>query len=156
VFCPNCGTQNDDDGVKCLKCGFNLKGAVAPKFKGTMLMMNSPLSGHRGSATLWRPGSGDATMAEINGKGHYDWCGTAFSRGRRTAHSAGAETTYFSGHFKGVDARNSAADWDHFGLTSADSASSGGSRSVWKSSQSVLAEPCLWVPSPPASQRRRH
>jgi hypothetical protein len=76
-------------------------------------------------------------MAEINGKGHYDWCGTAFSRGRRTAHSAGAETTYFSGHFKGVDARNSAADWDHFGLTSADSASSGGSRSVWKSSQSV-------------------
>ncbi len=44
MFCPNCGTQNDDDGVKCQKCGFNLKGAAAPKFKGTMLMMNSPMA----------------------------------------------------------------------------------------------------------------
>jgi hypothetical protein len=44
VFCPNCGTQNDDNGVKCQKCGFNLKGAAAPKFKGTMLMMNSPMA----------------------------------------------------------------------------------------------------------------
>jgi hypothetical protein len=44
VFCPNCGTQNDDDGAKCQKCGFNLKGAAAPKFKGTMLMMNSPMA----------------------------------------------------------------------------------------------------------------
>lgn len=42
MFCPNCGTQNDDNGIKCQKCGFNLKGAAAPKFKGTMLMMNSP------------------------------------------------------------------------------------------------------------------
>jgi len=41
VFCPNCGTQNDDNGIKCQKCGFNLKGAAAPKFMGTMLMMNS-------------------------------------------------------------------------------------------------------------------
>ena len=44
MFCPNCGTQNDDNGVKCQKCGFNLKGAAAPKFKGTMLMMNSPMA----------------------------------------------------------------------------------------------------------------
>jgi len=49
VFCPNCGTQNDDNGVKCQKCGFNLKGATAPKFKGTMLMMNSPLASARRS-----------------------------------------------------------------------------------------------------------
>jgi len=42
VFCPNCGTQNDDSNAKCQKCGFNIKGAVAPKFKGTMLMMNAP------------------------------------------------------------------------------------------------------------------
>jgi hypothetical protein len=42
VFCPNCGTQNDESNAKCQKCGFNIKGAVAPKFKGTMLMMNAP------------------------------------------------------------------------------------------------------------------
>src|SRR5512135_3352943 len=42
VFCPNCGTQNPDTAQTCNKCGFNLKGAAAPKFKGTMLMMNQP------------------------------------------------------------------------------------------------------------------
>jgi hypothetical protein len=42
VFCPNCGTQNDDSAASCQKCAFNLKGAAAPKFKGTMLMVNSP------------------------------------------------------------------------------------------------------------------
>src|SRR5262249_8912443 len=38
VFCPNCGTQNSETASTCTKCGFNLKGAAAPKFKGTMLM----------------------------------------------------------------------------------------------------------------------
>lgn len=42
MFCPNCGTENDDAATTCKKCGFNLKGAAAPKFKGTMLMMNAP------------------------------------------------------------------------------------------------------------------
>lgn len=42
VFCPNCGTQNEDSATACQKCGFNLKGAAAPKFKGTMLMVNAP------------------------------------------------------------------------------------------------------------------
>ena len=42
MFCPNCGTQNADTSATCAKCGFNLKGAAAPKFKGTMLMSNSP------------------------------------------------------------------------------------------------------------------
>src|SRR5277367_1663966 len=42
VFCPNCGTQNPDSAPTCSKCNFNLKGASAPKFKGTMLMMNQP------------------------------------------------------------------------------------------------------------------
>jgi hypothetical protein len=42
VFCPNCGTQNDENNAKCQKCGFSIKGALAPKFKGTMLMMNAP------------------------------------------------------------------------------------------------------------------
>src|SRR5215469_7935092 len=42
VFCPNCGTQNPDAAPICSKCNFNLKGAAAPKFKGTMLMMNQP------------------------------------------------------------------------------------------------------------------
>jgi hypothetical protein len=40
VFCPNCGTQNPETSQNCSKCNFNLKGAAAPKFKGTMLMMN--------------------------------------------------------------------------------------------------------------------
>src|SRR4030095_3189935 len=35
-------TQNPDTSTTCSKCGFNLKGAAAPKFKGTMLMMNAP------------------------------------------------------------------------------------------------------------------
>ena len=42
MFCPNCGTQNPDVAQTCSKCNFNLKGAAAPKFKGTMLMMNQP------------------------------------------------------------------------------------------------------------------
>jgi hypothetical protein len=41
VFCPNCGAQNSDVATTCQKCGFNLKGSAAPKFKGTMLMMNA-------------------------------------------------------------------------------------------------------------------
>jgi hypothetical protein len=42
VFCPNCGTQNPEAAETCSKCNFALKGVVAPKFKGTMLMMNQP------------------------------------------------------------------------------------------------------------------
>ena len=42
MFCPNCGTQNPDTAQTCSKCNFNVKGAAAPKFKGTMLMMNQP------------------------------------------------------------------------------------------------------------------
>jgi hypothetical protein len=42
VFCPNCGTQNPEVAATCSKCNFALKGVVAPKFKGTMLMMNQP------------------------------------------------------------------------------------------------------------------
>src|SRR5580692_2393635 len=45
VFCPNCGTQNPDSAQTCSKCNFNIKGAAAPKFKGTMLMMNQPIPG---------------------------------------------------------------------------------------------------------------
>src|SRR5262245_17805193 len=42
LFCPNCVIGNDDAATTCKKCGFNRKGAAAPKFKGTMLMMNTP------------------------------------------------------------------------------------------------------------------
>ncbi|MCK6592060.1 MAG: zinc-ribbon domain-containing protein, partial [Polyangiaceae bacterium] len=42
MFCPNCGTQNSETASTCSKCGFNLKGAAAPKFKGTMLMSQEP------------------------------------------------------------------------------------------------------------------
>ena len=47
MFCPNCGAQNPDNATACSNCGFNLskQGTAAPKFKGTMLMMNSPLVG---------------------------------------------------------------------------------------------------------------
>jgi hypothetical protein len=45
LYCPNCGGQNPDSATTCSNCGFNLKGASAPKFKGTMLMMNSPAVG---------------------------------------------------------------------------------------------------------------
>ena len=43
MFCPNCGTQNAETASTCVKCGFNLKGAAAPKFKGTMLMSQQPM-----------------------------------------------------------------------------------------------------------------
>ena len=42
MFCPNCGTQNPETAQTCSKCNFHVKGAAAPKFKGTMLMMNQP------------------------------------------------------------------------------------------------------------------
>lgn len=42
MFCPNCGHQNAETAPTCAKCGFSLKGAAAPKFKGTMLMTNQP------------------------------------------------------------------------------------------------------------------
>src|SRR5215208_6914412 len=56
VFCPNCGTQNADTATTCTKCGFNLKGAAAPKFKGTMLMMNAPAAVPRAPGPSGTPG----------------------------------------------------------------------------------------------------
>ncbi len=67
MFCPNCGTQNPETAPVCSKCNFNLKAAAAPKFKGTMLMMNqqgasapapAPVPGMPGSAPPAPPGSG--------------------------------------------------------------------------------------------------
>jgi hypothetical protein len=72
VFCPNCGTQNPEAAQTCSKCGFHLKSVAAPKFKGTMLMMNHsastpppPAPGPRGGSSapppgvpVQRPGSG--------------------------------------------------------------------------------------------------
>ena len=52
MFCPNCGTQNSETASTCTKCGFNLKGAAAPKFKGTMLMNQQP-----GAPALSPPGA---------------------------------------------------------------------------------------------------
>lgn len=59
MFCPNCGTQNEDSAAACQKCGFNLKGAAAPKFKGTMLMVNAPPTVPRPST----PSAGSAPVA---------------------------------------------------------------------------------------------
>ncbi|HVZ35210.1 MAG TPA: zinc-ribbon domain-containing protein [Polyangiaceae bacterium] len=38
MFCPNCGTENEETATPCKKCGFKLRGVSAPKFKGTMLL----------------------------------------------------------------------------------------------------------------------
>lgn len=42
MFCPNCGTKNDDSAVKCSQCGFDQKKAGTPKFKGTMMLEAPP------------------------------------------------------------------------------------------------------------------
>src|SRR5579863_3248811 len=54
VFCPNCGTQNPDAAQSCSKCNFHLKSVAAPKFKGTMLMMNQASVPQPGTA---KPGA---------------------------------------------------------------------------------------------------
>lgn len=56
MFCPNCGTQNQENAQTCTKCGFSMKSA-APKFKGTMLMMNQNAAG------LAKPGASAAPAA---------------------------------------------------------------------------------------------
>ena len=59
MFCPNCGTQNSETASTCTKCGFNLKGAAAPKFKGTMLMNQSPGGAPPGAPPVgWRSRAG--------------------------------------------------------------------------------------------------
>ncbi len=49
VFCPNCGTPNPETAQAYSKCAFVLKNAAAPKFKGTMLMVN-PATGPAGQS----------------------------------------------------------------------------------------------------------
>src|SRR5258706_10976064 len=58
VFCPNCGTENEEAATTCKKCGFSLKGAAAPKFKGTMLMMNAPAGLRPGAPAPGAPAPG--------------------------------------------------------------------------------------------------
>jgi zinc-ribbon domain len=58
VFCPNCGAQNPDNATTCQKCGFAMRGAAGPKFKGTMLMMNTPGGLVPGAATPGSPPPG--------------------------------------------------------------------------------------------------
>ena len=38
MFCPNCGTKNDDTASTCTKCGFKLGGPAGAKFRGTMML----------------------------------------------------------------------------------------------------------------------
>jgi len=38
AFCPNCGTPNTDQAVKCVSCAFELAPAQKAKFKGTIMM----------------------------------------------------------------------------------------------------------------------
>jgi hypothetical protein len=61
VFCPNCGTQNPDAAQNCSKCNFNLKGAAAPKFKGTVLM--TPGAAFPGAPQAGPPGMPAAAPA---------------------------------------------------------------------------------------------
>jgi hypothetical protein len=68
LFCPNCGTENDDAATTCKKCGFNLKGAAAPKFKGTMLMMNTPPAQPRPPGAA--PGAPTPAPGAVTVQGH--------------------------------------------------------------------------------------
>lgn len=52
MFCPNCGTKNDDKVEKCAQCGFDQKAKKDTKFKGTVMMQGSP------GAAPGTPGSG--------------------------------------------------------------------------------------------------
>lgn len=54
MFCPNCGTKNDDKVAKCAQCGFDQKAKKDAKFKGTVMMKGSP------GAAPGTPGSGVA------------------------------------------------------------------------------------------------
>ncbi len=46
MFCPNCGTKNEESAQRCRQCGLELaEKKAAPKFKGTMMMGNSPFAG---------------------------------------------------------------------------------------------------------------
>lgn len=45
MFCPNCGTKNDDSAQKCSQCGFDQKPkGPGPKHKGTVMMTGSPVA----------------------------------------------------------------------------------------------------------------
>lgn len=52
MFCPNCGTSNEDTAPRCKQCGFELQQAkpAAPKFKGTMLLGQSPFADQKAGA----------------------------------------------------------------------------------------------------------
>ena len=73
MFCPNCGTQNPDTALTCSKCSFNLKGASAPKFKGTMLMNqpparpNPPASPAAPRPTGPQPGAAPSQASKLKG-----------------------------------------------------------------------------------------
>ncbi|MBK8256009.1 MAG: zinc ribbon domain-containing protein [Polyangiaceae bacterium] len=78
MFCPNCGTQNSETASTCIKCGFNLKGAAAPKFKGTMLMTNQPAGAPAPGAPPGppRPAAPPAPAAPVVGQGPQGLAGT--------------------------------------------------------------------------------
>ena len=57
MFCPNCGTKNDDKVEKCAQCGFDQKAKKDTKFKGTVMMKGSP------GAAPGTPGSGVASAS---------------------------------------------------------------------------------------------
>ncbi len=72
VFCPNCGTQNSETAQACAKCSFQLvapgAAAGAPKFKGTMLMMNQPNPGFPSPQGGIAP-AGSAPLSAGSGQG---------------------------------------------------------------------------------------
>ena len=58
MFCPNCGTKNEEVAEKCAQCGFDLQvKKAAPKFKGTMMMQASPFAGATPGSTTSTPDS---------------------------------------------------------------------------------------------------
>jgi hypothetical protein len=70
VFCPNCGSKNDDSAARCAQCGFEIQ-ALKPstRFKGTMVMQAPvipPTAGQPASpAPAARPSPLKGTMVGV-------------------------------------------------------------------------------------------
>lgn len=57
MFCPNCGTKNESTAEKCAQCGFDLRAKKpTPKFKGTVMMQQTPFAQGAGAEQKQSPG----------------------------------------------------------------------------------------------------
>lgn len=67
MFCPNCGSKNEDSSPRCAQCGFELQtGKPAPRFKGTMVMQ-SPVPAAAPGAGTNAPAAAARTPSALKG-----------------------------------------------------------------------------------------